>query len=68
MDMLPQILSLASRAVILFGSALLVWGGVKFGLSIKDQQGGNSMSESLAMMGGGAIICVAGGYFASLSL
>jgi hypothetical protein len=67
-SMLSDVLSLASKAVILVGGALVVWGGVKFGLAIKDHQGGNAMAEALATMGGGAIIVVAGGYFTTLSL
>lgn len=66
-DMLGRILSLASTAVSLLGGALIVWGGVKFGLAIKDHQGGNSMAESLATVGGGAIIVAAGVYFSNLA-
>lgn len=65
--MLANILSLAVRATNLVGAALIVWGGVKFGLAIKDQQGGSAMSEALATMGGGAIIIAAGAVFAQLS-
>lgn len=64
--MLDQILSLGSQAVILFGSALVVWGAVRFGLAIKDQQGGGAMAEALATIGGGAIIIAAGAFFTSL--
>lgn len=63
---LGKILTLASSAVTLVGGALVVWGGVKFGLAIKDHQGGNAMAEALATVGGGAIIVAAGVYFSKL--
>ena len=65
-EMLGTILSLASKGVSLVGGALIVWGGVKFGLAVKDHQGGNAMAESLATVGGGAIIIAAGAFFTSL--
>lgn len=65
-DMLGTIMNLAVSAVSLFGGALVVWGGVKFGLAIKDQQGGNAIAESLATLAGGAIIIAAGQYFGTL--
>ncbi len=65
-DMLGTIMNLAVSAVSLFGGALVVWGGVKFGLAIKDQQGGNAIAESLATLAGGAIIIAAGNYFGTL--
>ena len=64
--MLANILNLAVNAVKLFGGALIVWGGVRFGLAIKEQQGGNAMAEALATAGGGAIVIAAGTYFGSL--
>lgn len=67
-EMLSNIMRLASAAVTLVGGALVVWGGVKFGLAIKDHQGGNAMAESLATIGGGAIIVAAGAYFGSLDI
>lgn len=67
MDMLSTIMGLAVKAVQLFGGGLIVWGGIRFGLAIKDQQGGQSMAESLATIGGGAIVIAAGAYFSSLS-
>ncbi len=65
-DMLDKILGLASTAVSLLGGALIVWGGVKFGLAVKDHQGGNAMAESVATIGGGAIILAAATYFSSV--
>lgn len=67
-EMLSNMMRLASAAVTLVGGALVVWGGVKFGLAIKDHQGGNAMAESLATIGGGAIIVAAGAYFGSLDI
>lgn len=64
--MLTNILGLAVNAVKLLGGALIVWGGVRFGLAIKEQQGGNAMAEALATVGGGAIVMAAGVYFGSL--
>ncbi len=66
-DLLGRILSLATAAVSLLGGALIVWGGVKFGLAVKDHQGGNAMAESIATIGGGAIIVAAGVYFGNLA-
>lgn len=65
-NMLNDILSMAANGVKLVGGALIVWGGVKFGLAIKDHQGGNAMAEALATCGGGAIIIAAGAFFTSL--
>lgn len=67
-EMLSNMMRLASAAVTLVGGALVVWGGVKFGLAIKDHQGGNAMAESLATIGGGAIIVAAGAYFNTLDI
>ena len=66
-NMLSTIMGLAVQAVQLFGGGLIVWGGVRFGLAIKDQQGGQAMAESLATIGGGAIVIAAGAFFSSLS-
>lgn len=65
--MLNTILGLAVSACRLIGAALIVYGGVKFGLAIKDQQGGNAMSEALATIGGGAIVIASGQLFASVT-
>lgn len=64
--MLTDILALAVNAVKLLGGALIVWGGIRFGLAIKEQQGGNAMAEALATVGGGAIVVAAGAYFGNL--
>ena len=65
-EMLGKIMNLASAAVTLLGGVLIIWGGIRFGLAIKDQQGGNAMAEALATIGGGAIIVAAGAFFKSL--
>ena len=64
--MLTDILALTVNAVKLLGGALIVWGGIRFGLAIKEQQGGNAMAEALATVGGGAIVVAAGAYFGNL--
>lgn len=66
--MLTNILGLAVNAVKLIGTALVVWGGIRFGLAIKDQQGGNAMAEALATVGGGALVTAAGVYFGTLDV
>ena len=58
--MLSTILGMAVSAV------LVVWGGVRFGLAIKDQQGGQAMAEALATVGGGAVVIAAGAYFGTI--
>lgn len=65
-SVLNKVLSLATSAVSLVGGALIVWGGVKFGLAIKDHQGGNAMAEALATCGGGAVIVAAAAFFGTL--
>jgi hypothetical protein len=67
-EIAKNIFGLASNVVILFGGALVVWGGVRFGLALKDQQGGNAMSESIATLGGGVVVIAAGAYFKSLDI
>lgn len=64
--MLSTILGMAVSAVQLFGGGLVVWGGVRFGLAIKDQQGGQAMAEALATVGGGAVVIAAGAYFGTI--
>lgn len=65
--MLTKVLGLASTAVSVVGGALVAWGAVKFGLAIKDHQGGNAMAESLATIGGGAVIMAAAIWFKSVN-
>lgn len=67
-ELAQKVFDLASNVVILLGGALVVWGGVRFGLALKDQQGGNAMSESIATLGGGVVVIAAGAYFKSLDI
>jgi hypothetical protein len=62
---LKKVLNLASSAVEVFGAGLAVWGAVRFGLAIQQQQGGNAIAEALATIGGGIIIIVAGVWFST---
>ena len=66
-EILPQVMSMITRGVQLLGGALIVWGAVKLGLAIKDQQGGNALSEAIATIAGGAVVVVAGTYFGTLT-
>ena len=65
-SILTSVMGLAVQVCALIGAALMVYGGVKFGLAVKDQQGGSAMSEALATIGGGAIVVAAGALFAQV--
>jgi|GEM_PF-887823 hypothetical protein len=65
-DVLSQVLPLIQQGVTFLGGALIVWGAVKLGLAIKDQQGGNALSDSIATIAGGAIVIAAGVFFGQL--
>lgn len=64
--MLKTFLGYISTAVIIGGVVLIVWGGVRLGLAIKEHQGGSQMSEAVFTLGGGVVITVAGGFFATI--
>lgn len=63
--MLAEILALAKDVVFLIGGGLIAWGAVRFGLSLKDRDGG-TMAEAIATVGGGAVVMAAAAFFASL--
>ena len=65
--MLGNVVSLFAQATAFGGGAILVWGAVKFGTALKDQNG-PGISDAIWQMAGGAVIMVAGIWFSSLSL
>ena len=65
--MLANILTLIKDAVMLLGGALVVWGGVQLGLSLKERDGGQ-MASAFGWIVGGAVVIAAAAYFGQLSL
>ena len=65
-DVLQQVMPLIQQGVTFLGGALVIWGAVKLGLAIKDQQGGNALSEAIATIAGGAVVIAAGVFFGNL--
>ena len=65
-EVLGQVMPLIQQGVTFLGGALVIWGAVKLGLAIKDQQGGNALSEAIATIAGGAVVIAAGIFFGQL--
>ena len=68
--MLATIMQLLANGIQFLGAAMIVWGAVNLGLTLKDgmQGGGGQLSGAIAMIAGGAIIVAAGVYFLSLDI
>ena len=68
--MLLAIMQLLAKGIQFLGAAMIVWGAVNLGLTLKDgmQGGGGQLSGAIAMIAGGAIIVSAGVYFLSLDI
>lgn len=68
--MLANAINLLTQGMTFMGGALIVFGLINLGMTIKDgmQGGGGQLSGAIAMMIGGAIIIGASVYFASLDI
>ena len=68
--MLTNAINLLTQGMTFMGGALIVFGLINLGMTIKDgmQGGGGQLSGAIAMMIGGAIIIGASVYFGSLDI
>ncbi|MCL2322245.1 MAG: hypothetical protein FWC47_09100 [Oscillospiraceae bacterium] len=68
--MLLAIMQLLAKGIQFLGAAMIVWGAVNLGLTLKDgmQGGGGQLSGAIAMIAGGAIIVAAAVYFQTLDI
>lgn len=68
--MLANAINLLTQGMMFMGGALIVFGLINLGMTIKDgmQGGGGQLSGAIAMMIGGAIIIGASVYFGSLDI
>lgn len=68
--MLANAINLLTQGMTFIGGALIVFGLINLGMTIKDgmQGGGGQLSGAIAMMIGGAIIIGASVYFGSLDI
>lgn len=68
--MLANAINLLTQGMTFMGGALIVFGLINLGMTIKDgmQGGGGQLSGAIAMMIGGAIIIGASIYFGSLDI
>lgn len=68
--MLANAINLLTQGMTFMGGALVVFGLINLGMTIKDgmQGGGGQLSGAIAMMIGGAIIIGASIYFGSLDI
>lgn len=66
--MLDNVMSMLSQGVAFLGGALIVFGLINLGMTIKDgmQGGGGQLAGAIAMIVGGGIVIGAGVYFGSL--
>ncbi len=65
-QILNAILDLATGFVTFLGAFLIVWGAIKLGMAVREQQGGQAIGEAIATIGGGAIIVAAAMFFGNL--
>lgn len=61
-------MTLATGFVTFLGGFLIVWGAVKLGMAVREQQGGQAIGEAIATIGGGAIIIAAALFFNQLDI
>ena len=68
--MLANAINLLTQGMTFMGGALIVFGLINLGMTIKDgmQGGGGQLSGAIAMMIGGAIIIGASVYFGTLDI
>lgn len=68
--MLANAINLLTQGMTFMGGALIVFGLINLGMTIKDgmQGGGGQLSGAIAMMIGGAIIIGASVYFGSMDI
>ena len=68
--MLANAINLLTQGMTFMGGALIVFGLINLGMTIKDgmQGGGGQLSGAIDMMIGGAIIIGASVYFGSLDI
>lgn len=66
--MLNEVMSMLSQGIAFLGGALIVFGLINLGMTIKDgmQGGGGQLAGAVAMIVGGGIIVGAALYFGSL--
>jgi hypothetical protein len=66
--MLNDVMSMLSQGIAFLGGALIVFGLINLGMTIKDgmQGGGGQLAGAIAMIVGGGIIVGAAVYFGSL--
>lgn len=67
-EVLSAIMTLANGFVTFLGGFLIVWGAVKLGMAVREQQGGQAIGEAIATIGGGAIIIAAAFFFNRLDI
>lgn len=67
--MLNEVMSMLSQGIAFLGGALIVFGLINLGMTIKDgmQGGGGQLAGAIAMIVGGGIIVGAAVYFGSLN-
>lgn len=66
--MLNDVMSMLTQGIAFLGGALIVFGLINLGMTIKDgmQGGGGQLAGAIAMIVGGGIIVGAAVYFGSL--
>ena len=60
--MFDSIMGMLSDAVKVVGMVVAIWGGVQFGLALKEKSG-SDMATATACMVGGIVIIAAAAYF-----
>ena len=68
--MLNDVMSMLSQGIAFLGGALIVFGLINLGMTIKDgmQGGGGQLAGAIAMIVGGAVVIGAAAYFGSLDV
>lgn len=63
--MLTDFMGSIEGGVTFLGTAMIVWGAIRFGMAVKDGTtgGGSEIATAISMMVGGAIITTAAVYF-----
>lgn len=67
-EILKDLLDIVQKGLYAVGVFMIVWGGVKIGIGLREQQGAAEMHGAMFTMAGGAVVIAAGAMLSMVKL
>lgn len=67
-NILGPLMKLVQQGLLAVGAFMIVWGGVKIGIGLREQQGAAEMHSAMFTIAGGAVVIAAGAFMSAIKL